>query len=172
MLYERVAREQQTLTLEAYGEGGPGSWLLLDGEPSAAPITSFKDGKYLVGDSWLRASELVHHRASDLEAARRAAVDSQQAAEDDAARRELAIGEHALGSRVWVKGVAAAGAGWFQAEIIAHRKRYPPIQIKYVADYGGDRSALVLPAPLIAFVPLAQVLGDKPSPPPKRQRNR
>ena len=99
-------------------------------------------------------------------------VHAKEAEEDDAAGQELATGDHAIGSHVFVKGVAATGKGWFEAEVLAHRARYPPIQIKYVADLQGGTSALVLPSPLVAFVSLAQLRGDKPSPPQKRQRHR
>ena len=89
-----------------------------------------------------------------------------------AAGQELATGDHAIGSHVFVTGVAATGKGWFEAEILAHRARYPPIQVKYVADLQGETSTLMLPSPLVAFVPLAQLRSDKPSPPQKRPRHR
>ena len=121
MLYEAGWREQQTLTIEAYGRGEPGSWLLLEREPSSASsIISFKNGKYLVGDAWLRASELVHYSSADLDAARLAAVTAKRAAEGDAVNEELAVGDHTIGSVVYVKGNAAAGEAWFEAEVI-HR---------------------------------------------------
>ena len=48
----------------------------------------------------------------------------------------------------------------------------PPIQIKYKGDLVGGTSALVLPSPLVAFVPLAQIRSDKPTPPQKQSRRR
>ena len=124
VLYEAGWREQQTLTIEAYGRGEPGSWLLLEREPSSASsIISFKNGKYLVGDAWLRASELVHYSSADLDAARLAAVTAKRAAEGDAVNEELAVGDHTIGSVVYVKGNAAAGEAWFEAEVIGHRER-------------------------------------------------
>ena len=172
VLYEGNWREQQVLTIEAYGDGKPGSWLLLDGKPNVAPITAFKNGKYQVGDLWFRASELVHHRASDLEAARRAATSAKRAAEDDRIGEELAVGEHAMGATVYVKGTAAGVDAWFEAMILAHRERYPPIQVKYTATLDGETSKLALPTPQVAFVPLASVRGDKPSPKQKKARLR
>ena len=99
-------------------------------------------------------------------------VKAKEAEEDDAAGQELAIGDHTVGSTVYVKGKAGGAEGWFQAEILSLRTRYPPIQVKYVADLHGKTLALALPAPLVAAVALSQIRSDKPSPPQKRGRYR
>ena len=91
--------------------------------------------------------------------------------EDEAAEAELFVGDHTIGSRVYVKGMSAAGEAWFEAEVLARRERYPPLQVKYVADLFGGTSSLALPTPTVAFVPHELVLRDKPpTPAPKRAR--
>lgn len=114
----------------------------------------------------------MHHRASDLEAARLAATSAKRVWEGDQVEQELSVGEHAVGTTVYVKGHSAAGEAWFEATILAHRSRYPPIQVKYTATLDGDPSKLALPTPQVAFVPLASVRGEKPSPKQKKARLR
>ena len=52
---------------------------------------------------------------------------SQQAAED-----ELDTGGHAIGARVFAKGLAGDGEiGWFIAQVISHRPlKYPPCGVR------------------------------------------
>ena len=97
-------------------------------------------------------------------------VKAKEAEEDDAAGQELAVGDHTVGSTVYVKEKAGGAEGWFKAEILALRTRYPPIQVKFVADPEGNTSALALPAPVIAAVALSQIRSDTPTPPQKRSR--
>ena len=124
--YPQWGAEQQTLTLEAYGvDGGAGSWVLLNG--SLAPIEAYANGKYQVCGQWYRAAQLPFY-GDALRAARDAVrnvkqLESQQSAED-----ELETGGHAIGARVFARGLGGDGeVAWFIAEVVGHRPlKYPP----------------------------------------------
>ena len=129
-------------------------------------------GRYQVGDSGLRASELVHHSTAELAAARSEASRAKQEEEAEGARDELAVGDHAVGSTVFAKGSAGAGEAWYEAKVIAHRERFPPLQVKYKRTLTGDKSVLMLPAPVVAFLPLTHVTAEKPAAPSVSHRSR
>ena len=42
------------------------------------------------------------------------------------------------------------------------RERYPPLQIRYTETLDGKSDALLLPAPLMAFVPTTNVQSERP----------
>lgn len=162
VVYPQWGTEAQTLTLEAYGlAGGAGSWVLLDGD--LAPIETYAGGKYKVGDQWFRAAQLPFYGADALRAARDAvrAAAAQQSQQD--AEAELETGGHAIGTRVFAKGFDGQSTAWFLAEVVGHRARFPPLQIKYLATHpDGDASVLALPVPRVAFVPATHVMIEEP----------
>ena len=161
VLYSQWDMEEQTLTLEAYGvAGGAGSWVLLDGD--LVPIEAYAGGKYKIGEAWFRAAQLPFY-GDALRAARDAvrAAAAQQSQQD--AEAELTTGGHAIGTRVFARGFDGQSTAWFLAEVVGHRARFPPLQIKYLATHpDGDASALALPVPRTAFVPATHVTIDEP----------
>ena len=65
--------------------------------------------------------------------------------------------------RVSVLWGVAVGDGSGLAEVVGHRARFPPLQIKYLATHpDGDASALALPVPRVAFVPATHVTIEEP----------
>ena len=149
------------------------SWVLLEGQPRAAPpILDFKNGRYKVGEAWFRAAELQHSSA-DLDAARSAAASVKRVTDETVADMEIDVGDHYVGEKIFARGNTAAGESWFEAEVLTLRSRFPPVQVKYKSNLEGETSGLVLPSPIVAFVPLTHIRSDKPSPPAqKRQRCR
>ena len=77
---------------------------------------------------------------------------SQKEADD-----EMDTGGYAVGSQVQARGLAPHGVDWFKAEVVSHRSKFPPIEVKYTSTLEGETSSLALPTPRTAFVPVTHV---------------
>ena len=156
--------EQQELSLDAYSSTGDfGSWMLLDGT-LAPPIKSYQGGKYNVGGVWKRAGQLPFHSVHEMKAARDAAAVAKRAKSEQAVAMELDTGDFAVGRRVFARGMGGDGEQqWFVAVVVAHRERFPPLQVKYLATHpDGKTCALALPVPCTAYVPATHLQLNEP----------
>ena len=156
--------EQQTLCIDAYGEGDYGTWLLLD-ETLAPPIDAYESGKYRIGGELKRAVQLPFHTAEELKEARDAAAEAKWAETEAAVQMELDTGDFSVGRRVFCRGQGGDGEqAWFVTQVVAHRNRFPPIQVRFLATHpDGDTSALALPVPRLVFVPATNVQVEEPA---------
>ena len=156
--------EQQTLSVDTYGDGDYGSWLLLEGA-LAPPIEVYESGKYRVGGEWKRAMQLPFHTPEELKSARDAAAAAKWAATERAVEMELEVGDFSVGRRCFARGQGGDGEqAWFVSEVVAHRERYPPIEVKFLATHpDGDTSALALPVPRLAFLPASALQLEEPA---------
>ena len=88
----------------------------------------------------------------------RAAQASRVNASQQEAEAELSTGGFEVGSRVQARGLAPHGeVGWFVAEVLSHRSKFPPLEVKFVSTLDGKMSSLALPTPRTAFVPVSHV---------------
>ena len=163
MMYKEWS-EQQTLSVDTYGDGDYGSWLLLDGT-LAPPIQGYESGKYLVGEEWKRAVQLPFHTSEEMKSARDAAAEAKRAETEAAVEKELDVGDFSVGRRCFARGQGGDGEqAWFVAEVVSHRERFPPIQVKFLATHpDGDTSALALPVPRLVFAPATHLRIDEPA---------
>ena len=99
---------------------------------------------------------MLHHPAEELRAARDAAAAGAAEAEDEAAERtSLTTTSIALGDKVMAKGLAPHGETvWYEAVVLALRKRFPPIKVMYLKAEDGESG---LPTPQTTFVQNAHV---------------
>ena len=158
-------RENHTLTIDAYGIAGHGSWVLLEPtQPPTSPILGYKSGKYLEGGRWVLADRLLSYTAEELAEAREKAIIVVEEASRAAVEAELYTGGHSIGSRVFAKGLAPSGEReWFVSKVVGHRSRFPPIVIEYMATHPeGETSSLALPVPRRAYVSASHVCVDSP----------
>ena len=165
--YEGDWVEHQSLLLSAFGQGGHGSWMLLEATRSPSPILEYTSSKYLVqrstGNVWLRASDLLHHPDKDLATARTNAAAAKRRQSHAAAEHEIDTSGFAVGDNVYAQGLAPTGeTAFFAATILAIRERFPPIQVKYTSTLSGDEDPLFLPIPSTAFVPATHVQRERP----------
>ena len=165
-LYDGEWREQHALLISQYGvKDEPGAWVLLKGT-ARSEILEYKDGKYKVKmdgvEKWMRASQLLHHSASELSEARRKARAAAEEEERAEAEEEMST-PHPVGTRLYAKGHVGGGVdAWFEAEVVSHRSSYPPIKVKYLSTLSGETSSLALPTPRTAFVPASKLSAKRP----------
>jgi hypothetical protein len=169
VLYENQWREEHALLPEMYGTCDiKASWVLLQASRPQSPILGFANGKYMKkrhgSDVLLRADQLIHHTSAELEQAREASKKAKVQVSNAAVEKELDTDGHAVGDRAYAKGHApGCETAWFEAVVLATRKRYPPIKVMYIKSYpDGDTDALALPQPTTSFVAATHVQADAP----------
>ena len=58
-----------------------------------------------------------------------------------------------FGQRVLVHVLAPTGKhAWFKAIVLRLRRKFPPVQVKFLATRAGETNRLALPVPRIAYV--------------------
>ena len=150
VLYVDAWVEQQTLTMDAYGGEGYGAWVLLEGTLPA--IEGYERGSYLVGGKWKRAPALLY-TAAELKSARETHKARRYEETDAACEDELDTGGLTFGQRVLVHALAPTGRhAWFKAIVLRLRRKFPPVQVKFLATRAGETNRLALPVPRKAYV--------------------
>ena len=124
-----------------------------------SPIHGYDRGRYkkYVGSTpvWVRGSSVLHHTADELRIARDAAAERAAEQEDEAAEDELDTTGIHLGDKLMAKGLAPHGETvWYEAVVLALRKRFPPIKVMYLKAEDGESG---LPTPQTTFVQNAHV---------------
>lgn len=155
-------KEEHTLRIEDYGQGGYGSWVLLEGAVGTR-IDDYERGRYLVRGQWRRAPHLAQFTDGQLAEARAAASDARRKTEQRRADDELGA-PFAEGQCLFVRAWAAGSGAWFRATVIGVRRRFPPIRVRYTSTIHGDTNPLLLPFPTVAFVSPSAVRTDPPPP--------